>query len=146
MADSDGPPARGFARPGARTGLEIFFDARGHGARRGPAGFLNYFPMTASTSRAESTRYSSPAYFTSVPPYLLYSTTSPTLTSTGTRLVPASSKRPGPTATTSPSWGFSFAVSGMTNPDAGVCSAASGRTTIRSSSGLITTLVAVDTV
>src|SRR3984957_10646545 len=33
-----------------------------------------YFSMTASTSRAESTRYSSPEYFTSVPPYLLYST------------------------------------------------------------------------
>ena len=30
-----------------------------------------YFSITASTSRAESTRYSSPAYFTSVPPYLL---------------------------------------------------------------------------
>ena len=30
-----------------------------------------YFSMTASTSRAESTRYSSPLYFTSVPPYLL---------------------------------------------------------------------------
>src|ERR1700734_1362964 len=30
-----------------------------------------YFSMTASTSRAESTRYSSPAYLTSVPPYLL---------------------------------------------------------------------------
>src|SRR6185312_3320782 len=28
----------------------------------------DYFSMTASTSRAESTRYSSPAYFTSVPP------------------------------------------------------------------------------
>ena len=35
--------------------------------------------MIASTSRAERTRYSSPLYFTSVPPYLLYSTTSPTL-------------------------------------------------------------------
>src|SRR6185437_10408879 len=104
----------------------------------------NYLSMTASTSRAESTRYSSPAYFTSVPPYLLYSTTSPTLTSIGTRLVPASSKRPGPTARTSPSWGFSLAVSGITRPDAVVCSASSGLTTIRSSSGLITTLVAVD--
>src|SRR3989440_12177329 len=106
----------------------------------------DYFSMTASTSRAESTRNSSPEYLTSVPPYLLYSTTSPTLTSTGTRLVPASSKRPGPTARTSPSWGFSFAVSGITRPDAVVCSASSGRTTIRSSSGLITTLVAVVTI
>src|SRR5208283_599912 len=105
-----------------------------------------YLSMTARTSRAESTRYSSPPYLTSVPPYLLYSTTSPTLTSIGTRLVPASSKRPGPTARTSPSWGFSLAVSGITSPDAVVCSASSGRTTIRSSSGLITTLVAVVTI
>src|SRR6516162_4446885 len=106
----------------------------------------SYFSMTASTSRAESTRYSSPLYLTSVPPYLLYSTTSPTFTSIGTRLVPASSKRPGPTARTSPSWGFSLAVSGITSPDAVVCSASSGLTTIRSSSGLITTLVAVVTI
>src|SRR6201996_3640051 len=110
-----------------------------------PARHLCYFSMIASTSRAESTRYSSPEYFTSVPPYLLYSTTSPTLTSTGTR-APLSSKRPGPTARTLPSWGFSFAVSGITSPDAVTCSASSGWTTIRSSSGLRTTLVAVVTI
>src|SRR6202034_1606479 len=109
-----------------------------------PARRWNYFSMTASTSRAESTRYSSPEYFTSVPPYLLYSTTSPTWTSTGTR-TPLSSKRPGPTARTLPSWGFSLAVSGITSPDAVTCSASSGWTTMRSSSGLRTTLVAVDT-
>src|SRR5580658_842214 len=108
--------------------------------------YFFYFSITASTSRAESTRYSSPEYLTSVPPYLLYSTMSPTLTSMGTRLEPASSKRPGPTARTSPSWGFSLAVSGITSPDAVVCSASSGLTTIRSSSGLITTLVAVVTI
>jgi hypothetical protein len=39
-----------------------------------PANYY-YLSMMASTSRAESTRYSSPEYFTSVPPYLLYSTT-----------------------------------------------------------------------
>src|SRR5882757_7279687 len=65
---------------------------RGLRARGGAAGYCSlYFSMMASTSRAESTRYSSPWYFTSVPPYLLYSTTSPTLTSIGTRLAPASS-------------------------------------------------------
>src|SRR5215813_1470514 len=115
----------------------------GLGPRRQPA---CYFSVVASTSRAESTRYSSPPYLTSVPPYLLYSTTSPTLTSIGTRLVPASSNRPGPTAMTLPSWGFSFAVSGMTRPEAVVCSASSGRTTIRSSSGLMATLLAVVTI
>src|SRR3954469_13355114 len=47
--------------------------------------------------------------------------------------------RPGPTATTSPSWGFSFAVSGMTRPDAVTCSASSCLMTMRSSSGLMET-------
>src|SRR5690554_693845 len=65
-------------------------------------------------------------------------TLSPTAMSRGTRL-PLSSMRPGPTATTSPSWGFSFAVSGMTRPDAVVCSASRGLTTMRSSRGLMLT-------
>jgi hypothetical protein len=47
--------------------------------------------------------------------------------------------RPGPTARTSPSWGFSFAVSGMTRPDAVVCSASRLLMTMRSSSGLMET-------
>src|SRR3954468_3793012 len=66
-------------------------------------------------------------------------TLSPTLTSSGTRSVPLSLKRPGPTARTSPSWGFSLAVSGMTRPDAVVCSASRDLTTMRSSSGLMST-------
>src|SRR5690606_37322398 len=41
---------------------------------------------TARTSRAESTRNSSAPNLTSVPPYLLYRTRSPTATSSGTRL------------------------------------------------------------
>src|ERR687898_686785 len=49
-------------------------------------------------------------------------TTSPTETSSGTRL-PLSSTRPGPTATTVPSCGFSLAVSGMTRPEAVAASA-----------------------
>src|SRR3954451_22936855 len=65
-------------------------------------------------------------------------TLSPTDTSSGTRW-PLSSIRPGPTDRTSPSWGFSFAVSGMTSPDAVVCSASRALTTIRSSSGLMET-------
>src|SRR5919112_1375075 len=71
-------------------------------------------------------------------------TTSPTFTSSGTRL-PLSSMRPGPTATTVPSWGFSLAVSGMTRPEAVVVSASLAWTTTRSSSGLMLTLVAVVT-
>src|SRR5690625_1429251 len=94
--------------------------------------------MIARMSREPSTRYSSSPYFSSVPPYLENTTLSPTLTSTGMRS-PLSSKRPAPTATTSPSWGFSLAVSGMTRPEAVVCSASSGLTTTRSSRGLMET-------
>src|ERR1700709_2482882 len=70
--------------------------------------------------------------------------TSPTFTSGGTRL-PLSSTRPGPTAMTVPSWGFSLAVSGMTRPEAVVVSASLAWTTTRSSSGLMVTCVAVVT-
>src|SRR6266704_2826595 len=66
-------------------------------------------------------------------------TVSPTLTSSGTRV--PSSNRPGPTATTSPSWGFSLAVSGMTMPEAVVSSPSPGLTTMRSSSGCRLTLI-----
>src|SRR6476659_647315 len=103
-----------------------------HGIRLGQ-------PTMARTSRAERIRNSSPPYLTSVPPYLLKMTLSPTLTSSGTRSVPLSLKRPGPTATTSPSWGFSLAVSGMTRPEAVVCSASRGLTPLRSSRGLMLT-------
>src|SRR3954452_14697565 len=47
--------------------------------------------------------------------------------------------RPGPTATTSPSCGFSLAVSGITSPEAVVCSASTCWMTMRSSSGLMET-------
>ena len=67
--------------PGARTG-----PTRGGVDAVSAVCSWIYFSMIASTSRAESTRYSSPLYFTSVPPYLLYSTMSPTSTSSGRRL------------------------------------------------------------
>src|SRR6266540_3892712 len=66
-------------------------------------------------------------------------TVSPTLTSSDTRV--PSSNRPGPTATTSPSCGFSLAVSGMTMPEAVVSSPSPGLTTMRSSSGCRLTLI-----
>ena len=59
--------------------------------------------------------YSTPSSLTSVPDHLPNSTRSPTLTSIGMSL-PLSSRPPGPTAMTSPSWGFSLAVSGMMMP------------------------------
>src|SRR5580765_2638470 len=46
-----------------------------------------------------------------------------------------SDRRPGPTASTSPCWGFSLAVSGMTRPLAVVSSDSPGLTTMRSSRG-----------
>src|SRR5690606_27601191 len=124
-------PSRGY-RPGPVSG------------QGGSRTSLGHFSMTARTSRAERTRYSSPPYFTSVPPYFEYRTVSPTLTSIGIRL-PLSSTRPGPTARTVPSCGFSLAVSGITMPDAVVVSASIAWTTMRSSSGLIATFVAVVT-
>src|SRR3954464_5532957 len=46
-----------------------------------------------------------------------------------------SARRPGPTARTSPCWGFSLAVSGMTRPLAVFSSDSFGFTTMRSSRG-----------
>src|ERR1700731_2479077 len=70
-------------------------------------------------------------------------TVSPFDTSSGIRFEPSSSHRPGPTATTLPSWGFSLAVSGMTRPDAVVVSASLACTRILSSSGLMFTLATI---
>src|ERR1035437_6371630 len=62
-------------------------------------------------------------------------TFSPTLTSMGMRLVPASSHLPSPTATISPSIGFSLAVSGSTMPLAVFSSCVTALMMTRSSSG-----------
>ena len=50
-------------------------------------------------------------------------------------LSPSSSQAPSPTATTSPFWGFSFAVSGRTRPLAVVSSSSSALTITLSPSG-----------
>ena len=55
----------------------------------------------------------------------------PTLTSIGSR-VPSSRVRPGPAATMVPSWGFSFAVSGITMPLLVISSRGVGWSTTRS--------------
>src|SRR5438477_5336549 len=77
---------------------------------------------------------SSPSSLISVPDHLPNSTRSPTLTSSG-RISPSSERAPGPTATTSPSIGFSLAVSGMMMPPAVLPSSATRRTSTRSCSG-----------
>src|SRR5690348_2730904 len=90
----------------------------------------------ASTSDSRRTSSSSPSTLISVPPYLLYRTSSPSATSSGVRLPVSSLTLPSPTARTLPFWGFSFAVSERTMPLA-VCSSSSiARTINRSPRGL----------
>src|SRR5208337_1928314 len=71
--------------------------------------------ITPMTSDSFMVNRSSPSILTSVPDHLPNSTRSPALTSSGTSL-PPSSRAPGPTAMTSPSCGFSLAVSGIMIP------------------------------
>src|SRR5580692_336586 len=70
----------------------------------------------------------------SLPVYLPNKIRSPTFTSIGTRR--PFSIFPGPTATTSPSCGFSLAVSGMMMPDFATSFASSLVTNMRSCSGV----------
>src|SRR6266576_2261159 len=77
---------------------------------------------------------SSPSSLTSVPDHLPNSTRSPAFTSSGCSL-PASSRVPGPTATTLPSIGFSCAVSGMKMPPIVLVSGSTRRIRTRSCNG-----------
>src|SRR3954451_18912894 len=79
--------------------------------------------------------YSVPSTFVSLPVYLPKRTRSPVLTSSGT-IWPSSSLRPRPTATTSPSCGFSFAESGIKMPLRMLSSSSLLFTMMRSYSGL----------
>src|SRR5690606_30828084 len=86
--------------------------------------------MVPKMSELRMIRYSFPSMVISVPAYLPYRISSPTLTVTGLSL------RPSPTAMTFPFWGFSLEVSGMKMPDAVFSSASAGSTRTRSSFGL----------
>ena len=70
-ATDDSNKSRTLATCPSSSGITKQQSARLHLAvNAGRLGY-NYQPTTtARTSRAESTRYSSPAYLTSVPPYL----------------------------------------------------------------------------
>ena len=109
-----------------------------NGRRRRSGGLLRRLAtwpsMMPMMSDSFMIRSSSPSSFTSVPDHLPNSTRSPAFTSSGTSW-PCSLRAPGPTATTSPSIGFSFAVSGMMIPPAVFSSASSRRTTTRSCRG-----------
>src|SRR5439155_8539184 len=80
----------------------------------------------------------SPSILISVPPYFEISTLSPDLTVKSTFL-PLSSILPVPRATTLPSCGFSFAVSGIMIPPFFVSVSSIGCTSTRSPSGLTLT-------
>src|SRR6185437_4930177 len=85
-----------------------------HATLRAADDFPSTIPMMSDSFMM---RISSPSILTSVPDHLPKRTKSPLFTSGMTRL-PFSSKAPGPTEMTSPSWGFSWAVSGMMIPPA----------------------------
>src|SRR6185369_2633984 len=88
------------------------------------------YAITPMMSDSFMIRSSSPSSRTSVPDHLPNSTRSPALMSIGMSL-PLSSRPPGPTATTSPSDGFSLAVSGMMMPPLVLFSASIRFTTTR---------------
>src|SRR5512136_1367054 len=98
--------------------------------------FDYFFSMIPSTSSSLMMRYSTPSILTSLPPYLLKRIRSPFLTSMGMTL-PSSVSLPLPAATTSPSVGLSFAVSGMMIPPLVFSSSAMRLTMILSYNGLI---------
>src|SRR5262249_54074661 len=87
----------------------------------------------AMTSASLIRMISSPSNSTCVPLYFPYTTRSPTFSSIG--IVSPFSRRPGPTAMTSPWIGFSLAVSGMYSPPFIVSVSSIGRIATRSASG-----------
>src|SRR5262249_3634164 len=95
--------------------------------------FFSRMPRTSSSRRI---RCSTPSTVISLPAYLPKRIRSPAFTSRG-RTFPSSSTLPVPTATISPSTGFSFAVSGMMMPPLVFSSSLTRRTRMRSCRGRI---------
>src|SRR2546422_1784698 len=94
------------------------------------------YSRMARTSSSRMIRYSLSSSFTSEPEYFPKRILSPALTSSGTFL-PSSVTLPLPTAMTLPSWGFSFAVSGMMIPPFLTSFSSSRSTSRRSCKGRI---------
>src|SRR6185437_13472955 len=94
-----------------------------------------HFLMMPRTSSSRMIRNSSPSILISVPEYLPKSTRSPAFTSRG-KTLPSSLDLPLPAAMTSPSWGFSLALSGMMIPPRRVSPSSTRRTRMRSCSGV----------
>src|SRR5262249_32317158 len=95
---------------------------------------LGYFSTTPRISSSRRMRCSTPLTVISLPAYLPNRIRSPALTASG-RTLPSSSTLPVPTATISPSMGFSLAVSGMMMPPLVFSSSWTRRTRMRSCSG-----------
>src|SRR5438552_15809190 len=96
--------------------------------------------MMPRMSSSRMIRYDSSSILISVPPYFEISTVSPFFTVHSTFL-PLSSIFPVPRATTLPSCGFSFAVSGMMIPPFFTSFSSIGCTSTRSPSGLTLTAI-----
>src|ERR1700730_3676262 len=127
------PPQHFFARGGAEPN---FLGSHASTLRQAAfAGAWASRSITPKMSVSLKISRSWPSMITSVPAHLPNSTWSPTFTSSG-RTVPVSSRAPGPTPSTSPSTGFSFAVSGMMIPPGVFSSASIRRTRMRSCRGL----------
>jgi hypothetical protein len=101
-----------------------------HGDHAGARG-LKSQPTTPRMSLSFMMIRSSPSIFTSVPDHLPNRILSPALTSSGVTL-PSSARAPVPTEMTSPSCGFSLAVSGIMIPPDVFSSASMRRTRTRS--------------
>src|SRR5829696_5424480 len=105
-------------------------DASRLAAKVGPSEWRQSF-KTPWMSSASTTRWSSPSTLISVPEYLRYTTTSPTLTLTSSWA---------PAATTSAFWCSPLAVSGSTIPEGVASSGSTGLSSARAPSGLNLTL------
>src|SRR6185437_9524201 len=104
-----------------------------------PIGYAAFFfatlcSMTPRMSASFRIMRSSPSSLISLPDHLPNSTRSSALTSSACS-TPSAPRAPGPTATTSPSIGFSFTVSGMIMPPEVFASGSTRRIRTRSCSG-----------
>src|SRR5437868_1312886 len=95
--------------------------------RIGPMRLIGYLTIFARMSVSRRIFSSRPSTSTSLPEYLPYSTSSPTLTFRACRS-PVSRSLPGPAARMRPRCGFCLAVSGSRMPPVVRSSASSGRT------------------
>src|SRR5829696_3067854 len=115
-----------FGRPRLLASTAHHRDARRPAPKAGPPESPQFL-MTPRMSSTSTTRWSSSSTLISVPEYLRYTTTSPTLTLTSSWA---------PAATTSAFWCSLLAVSGSTIPEGVASSDSTGLSSTRGPSGL----------